>query len=64
MSDKIEFLQAENTKLNADMKILRDEHTEVLHSLFSIDRKNTNLVKENDALKNFVRNTGPEEATF
>ncbi len=31
MEAQISKLTSENTKLNADMKILRDEHTEVLH---------------------------------
>ena len=31
----IDRLFAENVKVNADMKILRDEHTEVLHSMFA-----------------------------
>ena len=30
----VDRLFAENVKINADMKILRDEHTEVLHSMF------------------------------
>lgn len=32
-------LAQENTKLNTDMQILRDEHTEVLHQLFNLERK-------------------------
>ena len=36
------------------MTILRDEHTEVLHSLFTIDKKNANLAKENLELKRLV----------
>ena len=34
LSDKVDRLTAENIKLNADMRIMRDEHTEVLHQLF------------------------------
>ena len=37
----VDRLFAENVKVNADMKILRDEHTEVLHSIFAYERKNT-----------------------
>ena len=33
----VDRLFAENVKVNADMKILRDEHTEVLHSIFAYD---------------------------
>ena len=31
MQSMIDRLTAENIKVNADMHILRDEHTEVLH---------------------------------
>ena len=37
----VDRLFAENVKVNADMKILRDEHTEVLHSIFAYEKKNT-----------------------
>ena len=43
----VDRLFAENVKVNADMKILRDEHTEVLHSIFAYERKNTQLNQEN-----------------
>lgn len=31
LESEVDKLTQENTKLTADMKILRDEHTEVLH---------------------------------
>ena len=34
LEDTVDRLFAENVKTNADMKILRDEHTEVLHAMF------------------------------
>ena len=52
----VDRLFAENVKVNADMKILRDEHTEVLHSMFAYDRKNTLLQQENLAMKNLYNN--------
>lgn len=32
-------LTEENIKLNSDMLILRDEHTEVLHALFALEKR-------------------------
>ena len=40
--------------MNADMKILRDEHTEVLHSMFQYEKNNATLNQENEALKNII----------
>ena len=34
LEETVDRLFAENVKTNADMKILRDEHTEVLHAMF------------------------------
>jgi len=48
---QVDRLTAENIKLTADMKILRDEHTEVLHNLFIFERKNNSLLHENNTLK-------------
>ena len=47
LESMVDRLFAENVKVNADMKILRDEHTEVLHSIFAYERKNTSLNQEN-----------------
>ena len=33
----VDRLTAENIKTNADMYILRDEHTEVLHQMFNFE---------------------------
>lgn len=47
----VDRLTGENIKIQADMRILRDEHTEVLHQLFSFEKKNHDLLKENNALR-------------
>ena len=47
----VDRLTAENIKVNTDMRILRDEHTEVLHQMFSFEQKNTSLIKENNHLR-------------
>jgi len=44
-------LTAENCKINAEMRIMRDEHTEVLHQIFNFERKNHDLLRENNALR-------------
>ena len=56
--DKIDQLQrtvdrltADNVKVQTDMKILRDEHTEVLHAMFSYEKRNQELVRENSELR-------------
>jgi hypothetical protein len=36
----ISNLNTENIQLKTEMSILRDEHTEVLHNLFNIERRN------------------------
>jgi len=51
LESDVERLKQENTKLNADMRILRDEHTEVLHQLFTMDKRNGALFRENLDLK-------------
>ena len=56
LSAKVDHLTSENVKLTADMKILRDEHTEILHSLFNLEKKNQALQQENEVLKNLMHN--------
>ena len=53
----VDKLFAENVKINTDMKILRDEHTEVLHSMFQYEKNNSTLNQENAALKNLINST-------
>lgn len=46
--------------MSADMKILRDEHTEVLHQLFAMDKNNAALFRENMELRRLVTDeSGP-----
>ena len=55
LESQISKLTSENTKLNTDMKILRDEHTEVLHQLFTIDKKNSTMFRENNEIKRLMK---------
>ena len=50
----MDALKTENLKLVTDMKILRNEHQEVLNSMFSLERKNVNLQTENEALRRMM----------
>lgn len=47
-------LTAENVKVNSEMRILRDEHTEVLHQIFNFNQKNGELLRENNQLRSVV----------
>lgn len=47
----VDRLTADNIKVNTDMRILREEHTEVLHQMFNFDKKNSDLLRENNALR-------------
>lgn len=41
MEEEIDKLKTENIKLSTDVKIIRNEHTEILHSLYSMEKKNS-----------------------
>ena len=43
LQENVHNLTGENAKLKADMKILREEHTEVLHSMFQLEKRNQDL---------------------
>ena len=36
-------LKTENLKLSTDVKIIRNEHSEILHSIFNLEKKNAQL---------------------
>ena len=48
-------MQTENLKLQTDIKIIRNEHSEILHQLHVVRSKNENLLTENQTLKNMLR---------
>jgi predicted mannosyl-3-phosphoglycerate phosphatase (HAD superfamily) len=50
----IDQIKTENLKLTTDMKILRNEHQEVLNQMFGLERRNSNLTAENEALKRMI----------
>ena len=55
MEAQIAKLTSDNTKLSADMTILRDEHTEVLHQLFTMDKRNATMLRENTELRRLMK---------
>ena len=57
LEETVDRLFAENVKVNADMKILRDEHTEVLHAMFQQQRNTSQLNQENNTIKNILNNS-------
>ena len=43
LESTVSKLKTENVKLSTDVKIIRNEHTEILHSIFNLDKKNAQL---------------------
>ena len=54
LNTKVGGLQDENIKLNADITIIRTEHSEVLHAVHGLEQKNRTLAKENGILKDMI----------
>jgi len=54
LQEEIETLKTDNVKLSSDMKIIRGEHSEMLHTLYSLEKKNISLQHENQVLKRLV----------
>ena len=60
----VDRLTAENIKVNTDMSILRDEHTEVLHQMFNFEQKNGNLLRENNHLRSVNEGINQDMSTI
>jgi len=45
---EVEQLRTENTKLKADMKVIRSEQSEVMHSVFKVEQHLETVTLEND----------------
>jgi septal ring factor EnvC (AmiA/AmiB activator) len=54
LESEVDKLRIENVKLNTDVKIIRNEHSEILHSLYTLEKKNSHLQQENQVLKRLV----------
>ena len=40
-------MKDENLKLNTDIRVIRNEHSEMAHTVYKLEQKNLSLVKEN-----------------
>lgn len=60
----IEQVKNENLKLTTDIKIIRNEHQEVLNSMFSLERRNSNFTAENEALKRMILEQPQKQTTY
>ena len=47
-------LKDENLKLNTDIKVIRTEHNQMIHTVRKLDQTNKELVKENLTLKDIL----------
>lgn len=41
LEEEVEKLKTENVKLATDVKIIRSEHSEIMHTLYSLEKKNS-----------------------
>jgi hypothetical protein len=41
LEEEVERLKTENVKLTTDVKIIRSEHGDILHSLYALEKKNS-----------------------
>ena len=60
LNQKVSRLQDENTVLNADVKVIRNEHSEMVHKVYDLEKKNQSLVHENLTLKDLLYGRGSE----
>ena len=63
LNSKLGGLQDENLKLNADITVIRTEHSEVLHVVHGLENTNRTLVKENNILKDMIYG-GPGKSEY
>ena len=64
---QVKELKDENLKLSTDIKVIRSEHSEMAHTIYSLEQKNLGLVKENYILKDQLGSKAaelPRQRTF
>ena len=54
LTNQVGKLNDENLKLNSDIKVIRVEHSEMLHTIHTLESKNDKLVQENITLKDMI----------
>ncbi len=51
LENEVDSLKTENLKLTTDVKLIRNEHQELINTMFSIERKQMQVSTENDMIK-------------
>ena len=54
LNSQVTKLKDENLKLSTDIKVIRSEHTGMLHTVRKLEEKNQHLVTENLTLKDIL----------
>ena len=54
LTGNVSTLQNQNVKLNSDITVIRAEHSEMMHTVYQVEQKNQELVKENLTLKDMI----------
>ena len=54
LEQTVSKLKTENLKLSTDVKIIKNEHSEILHSIFNLEKKNSQLQQENIILRRII----------
>ncbi len=44
LEQQVDKLKADNVKLTTDIKVIRSEHSEIMHSVVTIEKRNQQLV--------------------
>ncbi len=57
LESEVDALKTENLKLTTDVKLIRNEHQELINTLFALERKNQQLTTENEILKRGTNNS-------
>ena len=60
METQLEVVKTENVKLISDIKIMRNEHSEIMHTMTTLERKFDQLERENQYLKTVIQSKPPE----
>jgi hypothetical protein len=47
----VDVLKTENLKLTTDVKLIRNEHQELINTMFSMERKHQQISTENEMIK-------------
>ena len=51
LENEVDILKTENLKLTTDVKLIRNEHQELINTMFSLERKHQLISTENEMIK-------------